>query len=145
MNGKPKPELIALAAGIASTYVTNNSVPPSELPHLISAIYTALVNASEGLKPLAAEPRKSAVNPKRSVQPDYIVCLEDGAKFKSLKRHIQAAHDLSPEKYREKWGLPSDYPMVAPNYALNRSILAKKIGLGKSTKKKGSRGAPQKS
>ena len=136
MDEHQKPSLVDLSVGIVSAYVTNNSVRPGELPTLISEVYRALNSTSQGLNQPAAEPLKPAVSPKRSVQPDYLVCLEDGKKFKSLKRHIQTHHDLSPEQYREKWNLPKEYPMVAPNYAAARSALAKKAGLGQQRKKK---------
>ena len=136
MDEYEKHSLIDLSVGIVSAYVSNNSVRPGELPALISEVYLALSSSSQGLNRPAAEPLQPAVSPKRSVQPDYLVCLEDGKKFKSLKRHIQTHHDLSPEQYREKWNLPKEYPMVAPNYAAARSALAKKAGLGQQRKKK---------
>ncbi|RWB91154.1 MAG: transcriptional regulator [Mesorhizobium sp.] len=126
--------LISLTADIVSAYVGNNAVPVTSLPDLIQS-----VNSSLGKIGQAVEPEKPsqdpAVNPKRSVFPDYIISLEDGKKFKSLKRHLNVHYGLSPEAYREKWGLPRDYPMVAPNYAAQRSALAKTSGLGR----KGSR------
>ena len=136
MDEYKKPSLVDLSVGIVSAFVTNNSVRPGELPALISDVYRALSSTSQGVNRPAAEPLRPAVSLKRSVQPDYVVCLEDGKKFKSLKRHIQAHHDLSPEQYREKWNLPKEYPMVAPNYAAARSALAKKAGLGQQRKKK---------
>ena len=123
-------DLIDLAADIVSAYVSNNTVPASELPALIADVHRALSNTHSGINEPEPEPLKPAVNPKKSVFPDYIVCLEDGKKFKSLKRHLRTHYNLSPEEYREKWGLPHDYPMVAPNYARARSDLAKKMGLG---------------
>jgi predicted transcriptional regulator len=128
--------LIDLAADIVSAYVSNNTVPASDLPALIAEVHRALNNTQAGLNEPAPEPLKPAVNPKKSVFPDYIVCLEDGKKFKSLKRHLRTHYDLSPEDYREKWGLPADYPMVAPNYAAARSALAKKMGLGQQRRRK---------
>ena len=126
----PKTELIDLAADVVSAYVSNNPVSMSDLPTLISDVHAALKKTStDGVKE-EPEPLKPAVPIRRSVTPDYIVCLEDGKKFKSLKRHLRTHYDLSPEEYREKWGLPVDYPMVAPNYARARSELAKKMGLG---------------
>jgi predicted transcriptional regulator len=121
---------IQLTANIVSAYVSNNPVPSGELPNLISQVYSALVRVSGGQAALAAEPLKPAVSVKRSITAEYIVCLEDGKKFKSLKRHLRTQYGMTPEKYREKWGLPADYPMVAPNYAAARSQLAKKMGLG---------------
>jgi predicted transcriptional regulator len=130
------PDLIDLAAEIVSAYVSNNTVPATELPSLIADVHRALTNTHSGAHEPEPEPLKPAVNPKKSVFPDYIVCLEDGKKFKSLKRHLRTHYDLSPEEYREKWGLPADYPMVAPNYAAARSALAKKMGLGQQRRRK---------
>ena len=129
--------LIDLAADIVSAYVSNNTVPASELPALIANVHRALAGTSgSGVVVAEPEPLKPAVNPKKSVFPDHIVCLEDGKKFKSLKRHLRTHYDLSPEEYRDKWGLPADYPMVAPNYAAARSALAKKMGLGQQRRRK---------
>jgi predicted transcriptional regulator len=111
-------------------------VPVTDLPALIAEVHRALANTQSGLNEPAPEPLKPAVSPKKSVFPDYIVCLEDGKKFKSLKRHLRTHYDLSPEEYRDKWGLPADYPMVAPNYAAARSALAKKMGLGQQRRRK---------
>ena len=124
--------VLQLAASIVAAYVGNNPVPQAELPRLISDVYRALVAASGGgeMKEAAVE-AKPAINAKKSITPEYLVCLEDGKKFKSLKRHLRSHYNLSPEQYREKWGLPPDYPMVAPNYAAARSSLAKRMGLGK--------------
>ena len=126
-----KNEIVELTADIVSAYVSNNSVVVSDLPQIISDVHGALSRASgrEGA-PAAREELKPAIPVKKSVTPDFIVCLEDGKKFKSLKRHIRTHYNLSPEQYREKWDLPHDYPMVAPNYASARSQLAKKMGLG---------------
>jgi len=129
-------DLIDLAADIVSAYVSNNTVPTSDLPALIADVHQALSSTHMGLNEPEPEPLKPAVNPKKSVFPDFIICLEDGKKFKSLKRHLRTHHDLSPEEYRDKWGLPSDYPMVAPNYAAARSALAKKMGLGQQRRRK---------
>ena len=129
-------DLIDLAADIVSAYVSNNTVPASDLPALIADVHRALSRTQMGMNEPAPEPLKPAVNPKKSVFPDYIVCLEDGKKFKSLKRHLRTHYDLSPEDYREKWGLANDYPMVAPNYAAARSALAKKMGLGQQRRRK---------
>jgi len=124
------PDLTELAAEIVSAYVVKNSVRPGDLPNLISEVHRALSSTHAGTIEPEPEPLNPAVNPKRSVFPDYIVCLEDGKKFKSLKRHLNTHYDMSPEEYRQKWSLPPDYPMVAPNYAAARSALAKKLGLG---------------
>jgi predicted transcriptional regulator len=123
-------ELVELAASIVSAYVSNNTVVAGDLPSIIGNVYDALHRArADGVQP-PKEELKPAVPIKKSVTPDYIICLEDGKKFKSLKRHLRTHYDLSPEQYRDKWGLPHDYPMVAPNYAEARSSLAKKMGLG---------------
>lgn len=129
-----------IAASIVSAYVGNNSLPTPELPALIANVHAALVRVRGGLptgegQEAIAEPAKPAVPIKKSVTPDYLICLEDGKKFKSLKRHLRTHYDLSPEEYREKWNLPSDYPMVAPNYAAARSNLAKQMGLGQQRKR----------
>jgi predicted transcriptional regulator len=128
---------IELAADIVSAYVSNNSVPAGELPGLISEVYSALLRVGAGSAQAPAEPPKPAIPVKRSVTNDYIICLEDGKKFKSLKRHLRTQYGLSPEDYREKWGLPADYPMVAPNYAKARSNLAKQMGLGQQRRRRG--------
>ncbi len=131
-------ELVELTADIVAAYVGNNAVPANELPALINDVYKALSSAvTDGGEEKKKEELKPAVPIRRSVHPDYIICLEDGKKFKSLKRHLRTHYDMSPEEYREKWGLPPDYPMVAPNYAKARSELAKKMGLGQRRKAKG--------
>ena len=127
---------IELAADIVSAYVSNNSVPASDLPGLISDIHSALVRVTAGIAPVLSEAPKPAVPTKRSVTNEFIVCLEDGKKFKSLKRHLRTQYNMSPEEYREKWGLTPDYPMVAPNYARARSQLAKQMGLGQQRRRK---------
>lgn len=127
---------IELAADIVSAYVSNNSVPSNELPTLINEIHSALIRVGGGAVEAPAEAPKPAVPLKKSVTPDYIVCLEDGKKFKSLKRHLRTQYNMTPEQYREKWGLPVDYPMVAPNYARARSELAKEMGLGQQRRKR---------
>ena len=127
---------IELAADIVSAYVSNNSVPLAELPSLIRDVHSALMRVTEQAMPVEAEPLKPAVPVKKSITPDYIVCLEDGKQFKSLKRHLRSQYNLSPDAYREKWGLPADYPMVAPNYAKARSNLAKQMGLGQQRRRR---------
>ncbi|MBB2160319.1 MucR family transcriptional regulator [Gluconacetobacter sacchari] len=121
--------LLELTAQIVSAHVSNNSVVADGVPDLIRQVYQALTSLGQA----APEPEKlqPAVPIKRSVFPDYIVCLEDGKKLKMLKRHLQSAYGMTPEQYRERWGLPTDYPMVAPNYAERRSTLAREIGLGR--------------
>lgn len=128
-TGTAAVNLVDLAADIVSAYVSRNSLSATELPQLIGSVHTALANLGA---PAATEPeaRRPAVPVRRSVTPDHIVCLEDGRKFRSLKRHLRAEHNLSPEEYRQKWSLPHDYPMVAPNYSAVRSQLAKELGLG---------------
>lgn len=120
--------VLGLTAQIVSAHVSNNSVAADSLPSLIQDVYRSLV--AVGRDEVIPEKQEPAVPIKKSVFADHIICLEDGKKMKMLKRHLKTAYDMSPEKYREKWGLPSDYPMVAPNYAKHRSTLAKKIGLG---------------
>lgn len=127
--------LIDLTADIVSAYVSNNTVSASELPGVISEVYLALQKTNDGLAEPEPEPLRPAVTIKKSVTPDYIICLEDGKKFKSLKRHLRTHYNMTPEEYREKWGLPTDYPMVAPNYAAARSDLAKKMGLGQQRRR----------
>ena len=123
-------EVIEMTADIVSAFVSNNSVPATELPALIQSVHRALSGVSTAPEVIESAPREPAVPVKKSVNPDFIVCLEDGRKFKSLKRHLRTKYNMSPEEYRSKWGLPKDYPMVAPNYAKARSDLAKQRGLG---------------
>jgi predicted transcriptional regulator len=124
----PSASVLGLTAQIVSAHVSNNSVTPDALPSLIQEVYKTL--AGVGKEPVALDRPAPAVPVKKSVFPDHIVCLEDGKKLKMLKRHLKTAYDMTPEQYRERWGLPPEYPMVAPNYARHRSSLAKKIGLG---------------
>lgn len=136
-------ELLGLTADIVASHVANNTVAVQDLPQLIQQVYAAL--AAVGATAGAAGRPTPAVPPRRSVTPDYIVCLEDGKKLKMLKRHLMTRYGLTPEEYRERWGLPGDYPMVAPNYAKQRSALAKKIGLGTIRKRKSRRKTKRKS
>ena len=129
-SDEPAEAFIELTASIVSAYVSNNTVAAGELPGLINQVHSALVQVARGRAAGRIETAKPAVPVKRSILADYIVCLEDGKKFKSLKRHLRSQYKMSPEQYREKWGLPPDYPMVAPNYAAARSRLAKQMGLG---------------
>jgi len=126
---EPKSHLIALTADIASAYVGNNAVAPNDLPALIQSIHRSLTHIETPLA-VVEPPNAPAVSIKKSIGENYLICLEDGLKYISLKRHLRTKHDLSPEDYRAKWGLPKDYPMVAPAYAAARSELAKKMGLG---------------
>jgi predicted transcriptional regulator len=127
---------VDLTASIVSAYVSNNATTAAEIPALISQIHAALVRVSNGGADAVSEPAKPAVSVKKSMTSEYLVCLEDGKRFKSLKRHLRTQYNMSPEQYREKWGLPADYPMVAPNYAVARSQLAKKMGLGQQRRRK---------
>ncbi len=139
-NDKPNTmELLELTTEIVAAHAGNNTIAPADLPQLIQDIYRTLSTVGNGGGQAAERPRP-AVNVKKSVFPDYIVCLEDGKKLKMLKRHLKTAYNMTPEDYRERWGLPADYPMVAPNYAKHRSTLAKKIGLGTTPRKRGRRG-----
>jgi predicted transcriptional regulator len=130
MDRAEKADLVELTSQIISAYVSKNTVAPADLPSIIGDVHEALSKASHRISNTEREELKPAIALKKSVTPDFIVCLEDGKKFKSLKRHLRTHYNLSPEEYREKWGLPHDYPMVAPNYAAARSQLAKQMGLG---------------
>jgi predicted transcriptional regulator len=135
-EGMANGNFIELTADIVSAYVSNNSVSAGDIPNLINQVHSALIRVSSGQAEAPVEPLRPAVPVKRSITPDYIVCLEDGKKFKSLKRHLRTQYDITPEQYREKWGLPPDYPMVAPNYAAARSQLAKQMGLGQQRRRR---------
>jgi predicted transcriptional regulator len=128
-NPEQTGDLLALTTEIVAAHVSNNTVALGDLPQLINQVYNSLANIGAAPTSPAARPQP-AVSIKKSVQPEYIVCLEDGKKLKMLKRHLKTAYNMTPEAYRERWGLPPDYPMVAPNYAQQRSRLAKEIGLG---------------
>jgi predicted transcriptional regulator len=130
-----KSELIEMTADIVSAYVGNNSISTADLPNLIQSIHRALTGVAGGVEAEVAAPKEPAVPLKRSITPDFLICLEDGRKFKSLKRHLRTKYNMSPEEYRAKWNLPKDYPMVAPNYAKARSELAKQMGLGQGGRK----------
>jgi len=123
-------ELLALTSEIVSSYVSNNTLPAHEISAVIEQVFKTLSNVDQEVGAHADRP-KPAVPIKKSVTPEYIICLEDGKQLKMLKRHLKTSYDMSPEEYRERWGLPADYPMVAPEYAKKRSALAKDIGLGK--------------
>lgn len=129
-----KHELLALTTDIVSSHVANNKVDVAELPSLIGNVFNTLAGLGSSQVVVSDRPRP-AVPVKKSITPDYIVCLEDGKQLKMLKRHLKTQYDLTPEEYRERWGLPADYPMVAPNYADQRRVLAKKIGLGRDKRK----------
>ncbi len=131
-----KSEFVEMTADIVSAYVSNSSLSIAELPALIRQVHTALAGIANGAAEVsAAPPQAPAVPVKKSITPDHLICLEDGRKFKSLKRHLRTKYDLSPEGYRAKWGLAKDYPMVAPNYAAARSQLARDMGLGQGGRK----------
>jgi len=134
-----KSEIIEMTADIVSAYVGNNSIATADLPNLIQIVHRALAGVAGNVEVAEAAPKEPAVPLKRSITPDFLICLEDGRKFKSLKRHLRTKYNMSPEEYRAKWGLAKDYPMVAPNYAKARSELAKQMGLGQ-----GGRKAPRK-
>ncbi|HVY12454.1 MAG TPA: MucR family transcriptional regulator [Alphaproteobacteria bacterium] len=124
------PALLPLVANVVAAYVSKNAVEAGELPQLIQQVHQSFLRLQNGAMVSDAKRPEPAVSVKKSVTPEYIVCLEDGKKLKMLKRHLKTTYNLSPEDYRERWGLPADYPMVAPNYARQRSRLAKQIGLG---------------
>ncbi len=131
MNDKSNSiDLLNLTAEIVASHVSHNPVPMDDLPQLIRQVYASLAGVSDSSSGRAGERPEPAVPIKKSVTPDYVVCLEDGKKLKMLKRHLMTSYKLTPDQYRMRWGLPPDYPMVAPNYASQRSALAKKIGLG---------------
>jgi|TARA_R110002072_G_scaffold9326_8_gene45513 predicted transcriptional regulator len=136
MPEETKPsEILSLTSNIVAAHVANNSVAVSDLPELIRDVYKTLASVGGSVAKEAERP-VPAVSVKKSVTPDYVICLEDGKRLKMLKRHLKTAYDMTPEEYRDKWGLPSDYPMVAPNYAKQRSKLAKEIGLGTRSSKR---------
>lgn len=134
-----KSDIIVMTADIVSAYVGSNALVATDLPALIQAVHRALSNVGPGAEAVDAAPKEPAVPIKRSITPEFLICLEDGRKFKSLKRHLRTQYNMSPEEYRAKWELAKDYPMVAPNYAKARSDLAKQMGLGQ-----GGRQAPRK-
>ena len=127
-----KRDLLDMAADLVAAYVSANSIAPGELPQLIRNVHAALEGLAADKPKAGAAQAEPAVPIKRSITPDHLICLEDGKKFKSLKRHLRTRYGLTPDAYRAKWGLPADYPMVAPNYAKERSSLAKRMGLGQS-------------
>ena len=133
-------ELLSLTTEIVASHVSNNTVPVSDIPYLIKAVFNSLAGQGSEDEPEQPEKLVPAVSVRKSVQPDYIICLEDGKKLKMLKRHLKTRYDMTPEEYRAKWKLADDYPMVAPAYAEQRSSLAKKIGLGTKPRARGRRG-----
>ena len=141
INGDDQNDVLRMAVDIVSAYIANNTVPATEVPDVINTVYNSLTSLDDGGK-ATTEMAKTAISVRRSVTPEFIVCLEDGKRFKMLKRHLRAAYDMSPEEYRLKWSLPADYPMVAPNYSAQRSTFAKKIGLGRKKGQKQRRRRP---
>ena len=133
----PAESVLRMASDIISAYVSHNALPADQIPVLIQTVYKSLSDMEGSQGQATEEPPKPAVSIRKSITPDYIICLEDGKKLKMLKRHIRTTYSLTPDEYRARWGLPADYPMVAPNYAAQRSAFAKKIGLGR--KRKGAR------
>ena len=138
-NTASQTDVLRMAVDVTSAYLSNNSVPAGQVPEVINTIFNSLNALNGQASHGSAEPPKPAVSVRRSVHPDYIVCLEDGKKLKMLKRHLRAAYGMTPDEYRAKWNLPADYPMVAPNYAEQRSAFAKKIGLGRKKGEKAPR------
>ena len=136
MSDAPPGNYIELTAKIVSAYVSNNTVAATDIPGLINQVHNALTRVSGKAGDAPIEPLRPAISVKKSVTPEYIVCLEDGKKFKSLKRHLRTQYNMTPEQYREKWALGADYPMVAPSYAAARSQLAKQMGLGQQRRRR---------
>ena len=135
MTDAASKNFIDLTASIVSAYVSNNPTQAADIPALIGQVHAALLRVSTGRAEPPLEPARPAVPVKKSVTAEYLVCLEDGKRFKSLKRHLRSRYNMTPEQYRDKWGLPPDYPMVAPSYAVARSQLARKMGLGQQRRK----------
>ncbi|ACI98748.1 MULTISPECIES: MucR family transcriptional regulator [Rhodospirillales] len=140
-NDIPVSDLLRMTAEIVSAYVGKNTLPTQQIPEVINTVYSSLNGLQGAGRETQAEPPRPAVPIKKSVTPEYIVCLEDGKKLKMLKRHLRSTYNMTPDEYRVKWGLPPDYPMVAPNYAAQRSDFAKKIGLGRSSTRQARRRA----
>jgi predicted transcriptional regulator len=137
-------ELLRMTTEVAAAYVSNNAVPAGQLSDVIRTIHVSLIGLNQPGAGAPQTPPTPAVAVKKSVTPDYIICLEDGKKLKMLKRHLRSTYNMTPDEYRAKWSLPPDYPMVAPNYAAQRSAFAKKIGLGRTAGGKGRRGRAKK-
>ena len=129
-------ELLRMTTEVVAAYVSNNTVPAGEISSLINQVHAALARVSGKSGDASSEPLRPAISVKKSITPEYIVCLEDGKKFKSLKRHLRTQYNMTPEQYREKWALGADYPMVAPSYAAARSQLAKQMGLGQQRRRR---------
>jgi predicted transcriptional regulator len=137
-------ELLRMTADVVAAYVSNNSLPTAQLAEVINTVYTSLRSLDGEKADAKAEPLKPAVPIRKSITPDYLICLEDGKKLKMLKRHLRSTYNMTPDEYRAKWSLSADYPMVAPNYAEQRSAFAKKIGLGRGTGRAGGKRAAKK-
>lgn len=140
-NTVAEEDLLRMTTEVVAAYVRNNTLPTAQLADVISGVYHSLKTLEGRTAQPKQEPLKPAVPIRKSITADYLICLEDGKKLKMLKRHLRSTYNLSPDEYRQKWGLPADYPMVAPNYAEQRSAFAKKIGLGRGTGRPGRRGA----
>ena len=138
----PRSEILRMAVDVVSAYLGHNSLSSSQIPEIIQTVFASLHQLGERGREGLGEPQKPAVSIKKSITPDYLICLEDGRKMKMLKRHLRTAFNMTPDDYRAKWSLPADYPMVAPNYAEQRSAFAKKIGLGRKAdgERRGRRG-----
>ncbi|MBR9970601.1 MucR family transcriptional regulator [Magnetospirillum sulfuroxidans] len=136
-------EILRMAVDVVSAYVSNNPLPAGQIPEIINTVYSSLSALDGGPIEPKAEALKPAISVKKSVNPDYIICLEDGKKLKMLKRHLRTTYNMTPDEYRAKWGLPPDYPMVAPSYAAQRSDFAKKIGLGRKAAEVAEKPAPR--
>jgi len=128
---QPNGNLLRLTAEIVSAYVSKNALAAQQIPDVINTVFSSLTGLTNGTTEVPSEPLKPAVPVRKSVTAEYIICLEDGKKLKMLKRHLRSTYNMSPDEYRARWGLPADYPMVAPNYAAQRSEFAKRIGLGR--------------
>lgn len=137
MSDTPAKTPMELTASVVAAYVANNTVAASDIPNLIAQVHAALTGVASGKVEVSLTPAKPAVPLKKSITADYLICLEDGLKFKSLKRHLRTRYAMTPEQYRAKWNLPADYPMVARSYAATRSQLAKNMGLGRQRSRKG--------
>ena len=137
----PQGEMLKMTTQVVSAYLGNNPVPASQIPDVIRSVFSSLTNLDGGSPEIMPQTQKPAVTVKKSVTPEYIVCLEDGKRLKMLKRHLRTTYNMTPDEYRAKWGLPTDYPMVAPNYAKQRSAFAKKIGLGRKARSTSRRSA----
>src|SRR3954468_11791180 len=140
----PHNDLLRMTTDVVSAYLGRNDLPADQIPTVIHTVFGSLRELDASGTEIKVEPPKPAVSVRKSVAPDYIICLEDGKKLKMLKRHLRTMYNMSPDEYRAKWGLPSDYPMVAPNYARQRSDFAKQIGLGRNANGKNGAGRPRK-